>query len=201
MSFITCWRLRRSLTAYVDGEATAAEREAVERHLAGCEACQHRARVEDAVRHGLRARTARAGSTAWLTPPAFPPRALPAPALAPAALAVGVVAWAYWSGAVLGADPVNAVGVISDSACNGVHHPPDAPDAPPAACVQGCIRKGAHYVFVTGGTIYKVRNQDFAELPASAGLAVQVSGTARGGELTLATVAAAPAAAPDQLTR
>ena len=192
MSFITCWRLRRSLTAYVDGEVTPAEREAVERHLVGCEACRQRARVEDAVRHGLRERTARARSTAWLTAPVFPrPSVLPRWSLAPAALALGVVAFAYWSGAVLGADPVNAVGVISDSVCNGVHQPLDAPDAPAAACVQGCIKKGAHYVFVTGGTIYRVRNQDFGGLLANAGRPVQVSGTARGGELTLATLAAA----------
>ena len=83
---------------------------------------------------------------------------------------------------------VEAVGVISDSHCNGVHRPAEARGGPPAACIQGCLRKGAHYVFVAGDTIYTIRNQDFLDLVASAGRPVQVTGTARGAELTLAHI-------------
>ena len=50
MSFLTCWRLRPLLTRYADGEVPAAERVIVDRHLADCEACLRRVRIEEAVR-------------------------------------------------------------------------------------------------------------------------------------------------------
>jgi hypothetical protein len=191
MQFLMCWRIRRRLTPYVDDVLPYEERRMIERHLDGCQRCRQRVRIEEAVRHGLRARTARAGSTAWLARPDFSPApALPRRYLAPAALAlVAIGALTYWRGAGPGMVRVHAVGVISDSICNGVHHPAEAPDARPSACVQGCIRKGASYVFVARDRTYTVRNQEFADLVASAGRTVEISGTADGTELTLAAVA------------
>jgi hypothetical protein len=191
MTSLTCWRFRRQLTCYADGELPVHERRAVERHLAACDACQQRVRIEDAVRRELRQRTARGRSTAWLTRPDFAVRPLtPLRYLARTAAALAVVgALAYSSRDALGIVRVSAIGIISDSHCNGEHRPSDAANAPPSACVQGCIRKGASYVFVAGDRIYTVRNQDFADLEASAGRTVEVSGSARGTELTLASVA------------
>jgi hypothetical protein len=83
---------------------------------------------------------------------------------------------------------VTAQGVISDSYCNGVHRPSEAPNANPVDCIQGCLRKGAHYVLVAGDTIYTIRNPDFAGLAANLGRVVHASGTARGQQLTLAHV-------------
>jgi len=191
MYSIACWRLRQSVTRYVDGELSDAEAAPVQRHLAGCDSCRQRVRVERAVRDDLRERTARAGSNAWLPRPAFPTR--PAAAdrrVGIAALATGfVILLAVWSGGALQMAPLEAVGLISDSHCNGVHQPGGVRDVDPASCVGGCIKKGAHYVFVAGGTVYTIRNQDFADLVPSAGRAVQVSGTRQGQQLTLRHVA------------
>jgi len=190
MRVVTCWRLRRQLTCYSDGELAAEERLTVDRHLAGCEACRRRVRIELAVRRTLLDRTARANSTAWLARPALPAHPSTArwylgKAAAVAAVAIVLVFWGNrWFGAV----PVEAVGMVSDSHCNGVHRPAEAPDAAPRACIEGCLRKGARYVFVAGQTIYTIRNPDSVDLMATAGHTIQVSGTARGGQLTLARI-------------
>jgi hypothetical protein len=191
MYSITCWRLRRSITRYVDGELTAAEAAPVQRHLARCDVCRQRVRVEWAVRDDLHARTARAGSNAWLPRPAFPARPVAASRrVGTAALATGfVILLAVWSSGRLQMAPLEAVGLISDSHCNGVHQPGGVRGVDPASCVGGCIKKGAHYVFVVGSTVYTIRNQDFADLVPSAGRRVQISGTRQGQKLTLRHVA------------
>ena len=187
MSSVACWRLRRVLTRYVDGELAHSEAVVVRRHLERCDSCRHRARVEHAVREDLRERTARAGSSAWLSRPAFP--AHPPPTQwhrRTVALATGLaIVLALWSGRRFPVIPLEAVGTISDSNCNGVHHPEEAPDVDPPNCVLGCIKKGAHYVFVAGATVYTIRNQDFADLVPSAGRTVHISGTRHGEQLTL----------------
>jgi len=103
-----------------------------------------------------------------------------------------VVVLVFWSSRWFGArsvEAVEALGVISDSHCNGVHRPVEAPGVDPPDCIQGCLGRGAHLVFVSGGAIYTIRNQDVVDVAAQAGRTVQVSGTARGDELTLASVA------------
>ncbi len=191
MYSVACWRLRQSLTRYVDSELAPAEAMLVQQHLEGCGSCRQRVLVERAVREDLRERTARAGSTAWLPRPVFPTRpALAGRRVRTAAVATGFATiLALWSGGRFQMAPLEAVGVISDSHCNGVHHPAEAPDVDPPNCVQGCIKKGAHYVFVAGRTIYTIRNQDFADLVPSAGRRVRVSGTTQAAQLTLLHVA------------
>lgn len=187
MRGLTCWSLRRRITRYADDELPVAERGVVERHLATCGACLRRVRIERAVRLSLRDRTARAGP-AWWARPEFPVRRPVSPvgrAVLAAAVAVVLV---FSSGRWFRAVPVEAEGVISDSYCNGVHRPPEVANANPRACTQGCIRKGAHYVFVADKRTYTIRNQDFASLVAAAGQMVHVSGTAHGEQLTLAQI-------------
>jgi hypothetical protein len=178
------------LTRYADGELPAATRARIDRHLAGCEACLRRVRIEQAVRQSLRDRTARAGSTAWLARPELPtPSAGGAWYSRRTAVAAGlVVLLVFWGSRWLGPARVEAVGVISDSHCSGVHRPPEAPDVNPATCIQGCLSKGARLVFVSDGMTYTIRNHDFVQLTTDAGRVVRVSGTADGEQLTLARI-------------
>ena len=64
-----CRSIDGLVTAYVDGEGTAAERAAVGAHLAACPPCRQLAAVEDAARRVVRAQTpaALAGPGEWLT--------------------------------------------------------------------------------------------------------------------------------------
>jgi hypothetical protein len=194
MSLVTCWRLRRQLTAYADGELPVSERARVERHLAGCDACRRRVRIEQAVRQSLHDRTERAGSAVWLARPELPiePSRF-AWYFERAALAAGLaIVVVFWGGQWFGAVRVEAVGVISDSHCNGVHRPGGVSDVPAPDCMRGCLKKGAHYVFVAGDTTYTIRNPEFGDLIARAGRTIHVSGSARGAQLTLARIDAAP---------
>jgi hypothetical protein len=189
MRSLTCWSLRERMTRYADDELPVAEHGTVEQHLACCEACRQRVRIESAVRRSLRDRTARAGS-AWWARPEFPRRrsvvGVGRATLVAAVTIVLVLGVSYWFRAV----PVEAEGVISDSYCRGIHRPPETPNAEPRACTHGCIRKGAHYMFVSGDRTYTIRNQDFSGLIAAAGQVVHVSGAARGQQLTLAHMVA-----------
>jgi hypothetical protein len=188
MRTVTCWRLRQSLTRYADGESESAERDLIDRHLATCDHCRRRVRIERAVGQHLRDRTASAGTTAWLPVPDFQTRRSMTAWGGPALAAALVVALAVWIGNWSGGARVETVGVISDSHCNGVHRPAEARGGPPGACIQGCLRRGARYVFVAGDTIYTILNQERVDLVASAGRPVRVSGTAAGTQLTLARV-------------
>jgi anti-sigma factor RsiW len=55
----SCQEFDALVTPYIDGEATAAERSAVEAHLAGCPPCRRRAAAEMTARDTLRARLCR----------------------------------------------------------------------------------------------------------------------------------------------
>ena len=47
-------------------------------------------------------------------------------------------------------------------------------------CVLACVKGGAKYVFVEGGKIYNVENQDFAGLEEQAGHTVNLTGEMKG---------------------
>ena len=79
-------------------------------------------------------------------------------------------------------------GTVSDSNC-GVKHATASDEA--AACVAKCVTGGGKYVLVSGGKVYQLDAQDkFADF---AGKSVKVMGTAKGDEITVASVAAAAA--------
>jgi hypothetical protein len=87
--------------------------------------------------------------------------------------------------------PLQAVGVISDSHCGPVHRPVQGRGST-SDCVKGCLRNGARYVFVSGATVYAIRNQDFVALATYAGRRVELAGTTRSHNVTVAQLAAMP---------
>ena len=81
------------------------------------------------------------------------------------------------------------VGTVSDDHCGAKHAM--ASDAA-AQCVGGCVQKGAKYVLVSHGKVYKLDPQDkFADF---AGKSVKVKGTLSGDTITAESVEAAGAA-------
>ena len=194
---LQCRMLRSLLTRYVDDEDSPAERAVVEEHLEVCNACRSRVRIEAAVRHTLRHRAvaARAHGTplAWVPiaesaqPSRTGGRLLPA-----AAFVIGLVALGTFAGRWFFAiAPFTDVGVISDNHCGALHLPVQALGlglVGDSACIRGCIKRGAEYVFIARGAVYAIRNQDFAGLSANAGQQVRIAGSVQRHRLTLSEV-------------
>jgi hypothetical protein len=82
-------------------------------------------------------------------------------------------------------------GTISDSMC-GMKHPAGehGGTSGDAECTKGCVEKGAKYVFVSNGKVYKIANQDFEALKAHAGEKVALSGEMKGDEITVSKIEA-----------
>jgi hypothetical protein len=78
---------------------------------------------------------------------------------------------------------------ISDSMCVLKHesgaegqHTTD-PD-----CTRDCVRGGSMYVLLVGEKVYKVANQDHADLPTFAGQSVRVTGEVAGDTITVTRI-------------
>jgi len=104
--------------------------------------------------------------------------------------------------ALLSAVPARAAewkGKIDDSMCKGKHgageH--DAKKMTDSECAKACINDhGAKYVFVgEGDKVYKIANQDFADLKAHAGHTVTIEGTMKDDAITVSKISMAPPAA------
>jgi hypothetical protein len=82
-------------------------------------------------------------------------------------------------------------GTISDSNC-GAKHAAGAEHGngkmSDAECVNGCVKKGAKYVFVADGRVYNIDNQDFATLPDHAGQAVKLTGEMSGDTIRVSKI-------------
>jgi hypothetical protein len=79
-------------------------------------------------------------------------------------------------------------GRISDSACGAKHEAAAEGEdkMPDGDCTRTCVRGGSKYVVVAdNGTIYKIANQDFAELAPNAGRSVKVTGDLNGDAITV----------------
>jgi hypothetical protein len=80
-------------------------------------------------------------------------------------------------------------GKISDSMCGAKHgkgeHGGTANDR---ACTEKCIKDGEKYVFVSGDKVYKIANQDMADLKAHAGHEVEVTGETKGDTITVSKI-------------
>jgi hypothetical protein len=82
-------------------------------------------------------------------------------------------------------------GKISDSACGAKHEAAAEGEEkmPDSDCTRTCVRGGSKYVLVAdNGTIYKIANQDFAQLPQSAGRAVTLTGDVKAGTITITRI-------------
>jgi hypothetical protein len=69
-------------------------------------------------------------------------------------------------------------GIISDSMC-GASHKDMGIKMTDRECTQACTAKGAQYVLVADGKIYKLTNQD-ADLKTHAGHTVNLTGDVKG---------------------
>ena len=90
-------------------------------------------------------------------------------------------------------------GTISDSSCGASHKKMaehGTTKMTDAQCTEACVKAGGKYVFVSGGKVYEISNQDDKNLAANAGKAVRVTGDFEGTTVKVADVAAA--AKPEQ---
>jgi hypothetical protein len=199
-----CDDLDPFITPYVDGEVREEERAAVAGHLAHCSACRVRVEAEATARHVLRAHAA-ISRTMGVAPP-WRPRTyrLGQPSLVlhqPARIAAltVVLAAAVGFGAIwLRTDPaLSAVGVIGDSFC-GRRHVYTTADISDRACTQGCLDRGAEYVFVTDNEVYRISNQEFPGLGQYASARVEVTGKLSRTHLTIERISSGTATASHQ---
>jgi hypothetical protein len=81
-------------------------------------------------------------------------------------------------------------GMISDSMCGASHAKMTAghPGMTDKACTQGCVKAGAKYVFVSGGKVYQIANQNQADLAKEAGDKVSLTGDVNGETITVSKV-------------
>jgi hypothetical protein len=82
-------------------------------------------------------------------------------------------------------------GKISDSGCGTSHakmkaqHP-----GTDAECTAACVKAGGKYVFVSGGKVYSIANQDEKDLAVNAGKTVKLTGNMEGTSITVSKIAA-----------
>lgn len=78
-------------------------------------------------------------------------------------------------------------GSISDSNCGLSHAKMTSahPGLTDAKCTLGCVKGGAKYVFVSGGKVYTIANQNLADLAKDAGESVSLTGDFSGDTVTV----------------
>jgi hypothetical protein len=83
-------------------------------------------------------------------------------------------------------------GTISDSNCNDKHpggeH--DGKKMTDADCTAVCVKKGAKYVFVSDGKVYKIANQNSKTIAKHAGQQVELTGTMEGDTIRVTNMTA-----------
>src|ERR1700680_782622 len=95
------------------------------------------------------------------------------------------------AGLALGADQT-WTGQISDSMCGGSHAKmmemhKDA-KMTERDCTLACVKGGGKFVFVSGGGVYNVANQNLAALTEHAGETVSLTGNVDGDTITVSKV-------------
>ncbi len=81
------------------------------------------------------------------------------------------------------------IGQISDSSCGASHskmagqHGKSDRD-----CTLACVKAGSKYVFVSGGSVYQIDNQSFADLAKRAGQKVEITGDMKGDTVTISKI-------------
>jgi hypothetical protein len=88
-------------------------------------------------------------------------------------------------------------GKISDSMCGASHKSAiehSGKKLTDRECVQACIKEGAKYVFVSGGKVYNISNQDDPALAEHAGHAVTLKGEMTGDTIKVSSISMGKAA-------
>jgi hypothetical protein len=104
----------------------------------------------------------------------------------------------FLPGVLVGAGQTST-GQITDSVC-AQYHPSQGPgkkseDADLSTrrgCTLTCVKNGADYVFVSGGKLFQISNQNDPELRKHAGENVKINGTLQGNMLTISSIEAQP---------
>ena len=109
-------------------------------------------------------------------------------ALSTGTIVIGFVISNLWW--VDGSMPLAARGQIGDNRCadGHAHASAELRNLSDRDCVNRCVLMGAHYVFVSQGVVYPIRNQDFQDLTRFAGQDVQLEGELRQNLLTVVRV-------------
>jgi len=187
---IECEKVDALITAFVDGESSEPDRSLVADHLRVCAPCRRRVEAESAVRQIVRVHAARARSLG--AAPEWTPRAYrlgqPAVPVRPVLLTVGAAAAALAAVVVLRPQPALAVGVIGDSFCGHTHLYTSATRGE-ADCTLGCVARGAEFVLIADGTVYKISNQEFPDLASFANARVEITGQVDDESITIARIA------------
>lgn len=93
-----------------------------------------------------------------------------------------------------GAATMTMDGMISDSMCGASHAKMMAmhKDAKMTDrdCTLACVKGGGKFVFVSGGKVYNVANQNLAALTEHAGETVSLTGNVEGDNITISKVSA-----------
>jgi hypothetical protein len=83
-------------------------------------------------------------------------------------------------------------GQISDSNCGASHAKMIASHTgsklTAADCTAACVKAGAKYVFVSGGKVYDISNQDDADLATHAGHTVKLTGEMTGNSIAVSKI-------------
>jgi len=82
-------------------------------------------------------------------------------------------------------------GKISDSMCGATHKKMAEHGTAKMSdrdCTLACVKGGGKYVFVSGGKVYNVSNQDFGSLQEHAGHTVRLSGEMKGDTITVSKI-------------
>jgi len=83
-------------------------------------------------------------------------------------------------------------GKISDSMCGRSHKSAiehAGKKLSDTDCVNACVEKGAKYVFVAGGKVYNIENQDLPDLKEHAGHSVKLTGEMTGDTIKVSKIA------------
>lgn len=83
-------------------------------------------------------------------------------------------------------------GKISDDMCGASHTKMAAEHKDSKMsdrdCTLACVKGGGKYVFVSGGKVYKIENQDLAQLQEHAGHTVRLTGDMKGDNITVSKI-------------
>jgi hypothetical protein len=83
-------------------------------------------------------------------------------------------------------------GKISDNMCGASHTKMAAEHKDSKMsdrdCTIACVKGGGKYVFVSSGKVYKIENQDLAQLQEHAGHTVRLTGEMKGDTITVSKI-------------